>query len=41
MAGARTRDVAGACVEHLRRELPRIQLRGEAVVGERATSAPK
>ncbi len=28
MAGARTRDVARACVEHLRRELPRIRLRG-------------
>lgn len=28
MAGARTREVARACVEHLRRELPRIRLRG-------------
>ena len=28
MAGARTREVAGACVQHLRRELPRVQPRG-------------
>ena len=28
MPRTRTRDVARTCVEHLRRELPRIQLRG-------------
>ena len=28
MAGARTREVARACVQHLRRELPRVQPRG-------------
>ena len=28
MPCTRTRDVARTCVEHLRRELPRIQLRG-------------